>query len=54
LNFDDEVGLAQLNHQTFILTPQLAQVTSTVQCPSASLSNFTWQSASVWEQARHL
>src|ERR1700694_1076240 len=36
------------------LTPQLAQVTSTVQCPSASLSSFTWQSASAWEQARHL
>src|ERR1700682_1452049 len=36
------------------LTPQLAQVTSTVQCPSASLRSFTWQSASAWEQARHL
>src|ERR1700694_24975 len=36
------------------LTPQLAQVTSTVQWPSASLSSLTWQSASAWEHARHL
>src|SRR2546421_10856495 len=36
------------------LTPHLAQVTSTVQCASASLSSLTSQSASACEQARHL
>src|SRR6266581_4640047 len=47
--------LAFLSNRTATkLTPQFAQVTSTVQCPSATFSSLTWQSASACEQARHL
>src|SRR5256886_16482308 len=47
--------LAFLSNRTATkLTPQFAQDTSTVQCPSASFSSLTWQSASACEQARHL